>query len=221
MLRPSRTMAGLPCRNRELPGDGATWTHHETRESGGERSSSHPVCCHPVCCTSTERIQQRRTPVGQGVGEYSFEMSTPEIQDTGSHAWIWEQADRQLWSPFHTSQFGSPVFHYFVSPYCVQSSIFSCGKTFITYNLPFNHLKTMFTSVATFTSVYNAHPIHRHNFFFPSQTGTLAVKSSFLFPFPKLLATSIILSVPEFDCSGYCVPVVVLESLGYISEQPG
>lgn len=85
MLRPSRTMAGLPYRNRDLQGDGATWTYHKTRESRGERSSSHPVFClaHPLTESNSGGHQWDRE-----FGEYSFEMSTPEIQDTEGHAQI-------------------------------------------------------------------------------------------------------------------------------------
>ena len=85
MLRPSRTMAGLPYRNRDLQGDGATWTYHKTRESRGERSSSHPVSClaHPLTESNSGGHQWDRE-----FGEYSFEMSTPEIQDAEGHAQI-------------------------------------------------------------------------------------------------------------------------------------
>lgn len=142
MLRLSRTMAGLPSRNRDLR---EMEPHGHTTSQRKQRRKILPIQS-PAWPTHWQNPTAEDT---SGTGSLGNTVLRCQLWDSGhGRSRMDLRASRQLWSPFHISQFGSPVFHYFVS-YCVQSSIFSMVKYALWHNLPFNHLKTVFTSVAT------------------------------------------------------------------------
>lgn len=119
----------LPSRRSTLQKQGPSgrWSHMDIPQSQRKQRRKILLPSSLLPGPPTDGIQQRRTPVGQGAWGIQFWDVNPWDSGHGRSR-MDLRASRQLWSPFHISQFGSPVFHYFVSLYCVQSSIFSVVK---------------------------------------------------------------------------------------------